>query len=160
MHTLNRLGWLVTVGLSLVGCGSGKATDQTCPTGWWTQQTSGACSICTASGSNPECGRADCVQIAVEGFRDARDEFSGIVTYSKEAGTISSVGDIVKRTYVQDSGTIHIDGTNRSSLAVCDGSRLRWDYASQVRASSELAGALDRGTANGSPRFRAARLTP
>ncbi len=138
--------------VAVVSCGTSRSSSSVtaeCPDGWWIAGT-GPCSACGAAVTNPECGAADCAQVAIEGFQNGKDEYSGVITYSAQAGTVSSVGSLVKRTYTQSGGAVHIDGTPPSRSATCSGTQLAWDYTAETHASAGLSGALRNVASNGS----------
>jgi hypothetical protein len=136
-------------------CSKDSAEPEPCPTGWWSQSAAGSCSACTAGAKNPECGRSDCQQLSLQGFDGKAREFNVIVTYSRESGTISSVGDVVARAYRVEGGKISIEGMQPGTESACSGSgELRIDYARLSRIDPAIRFTLDAQVASSVASFQ------
>ena len=151
--------WAALFGTTLVSCQSETpsvpVSVDSCVANWWVQSASSPWTMCQAI---PECAQSDCVQLGFEGFKPGNIEYNGIVMYSREASSMSSVGDAVKRTYSVVDGKIHIDGTPASGQMSCASDRLNGSYSYQVRAPQDLANGLDRTVASGNLDFRGLSL--
>jgi hypothetical protein len=117
------------------------------------------CSACTGSNQNPECTQDDCQQFSFEGFVSDSAAFDGLLTYSKKAGTISSIGPGVWREYSISGSQIQLSGSRGGSLT-CTGQKLEGSYSYQVHAPSGIAMALSSGTANKATSFRSVPTGP
>ncbi len=127
-----------------------------CVQGWWVSQTN-TCSTCDGNHSNPECAYADCEQFASQGFLVSGAVFDVVVTYSKTAGTISTVGPGVWRQFSVSDGRMQLSGSSGGSLIVHHGSQLKGSYSYQTPASSNIASSLSVGTTNKAVSFRGVR---
>lgn len=161
MHPMRRLsiGCVVLSLAAVIACSKDGGDPEPCPTGWWSQSVAGSCSACAAGAKNPECGRSDCQQLSVQGFDGKAREFNVIVTYSRETGTISSVGDVVERAYRVEGGKISIEGMQPGTESACSGSsELRLDYARLKRVDPAIRSALDAQVASGVTSFQGASI--
>ena len=141
--------------LGLVAACDAKTPDAaSCVQGWWLAQ-SNACSAC-GENANPECAAADCEQFASQGFTQDGRVFDAVITYSKTAGTISTVGPGVWRHFTVSNGKIALSGSLGGSLT-CSSAQLKGSYSSQTPAPSSIADALARATATQAASFRGVR---
>lgn len=142
--------------LGLIAACDAKTSDAaSCVQGWWLAQ-SNACSACGGENANPECAQADCEQFASQGFTRDATVFDAVITYSKTAGTVSTVGPGVWRHFTASNGRISLAGSLGGSLT-CSSAQLKGSYSSQTRASSSIADALARATATQAASFRGVR---
>jgi hypothetical protein len=140
----------------LFGCGEARheQTVGQCVVGWWVEAESSTCSSCDATNKNPECSHRDCVQLSFEGFRTPDAVIDGVVTYSEEAGTVSSVGLAEARTYRVIDNKVQIASTKGEGLT-CSDAKLSTTYYHKVRASPQVATGFERALAAGPTAFKA-----
>lgn len=147
-------------GLLSIACNSSPAPNasdpEACVQGWWVDSSVSPCSTCSGTGANPECAYQDCQQFGVEGFFADHTTFDGVLTYSPSGRTISTNGPGVRRPFSVSEGKIQLSGSQGS--LTCTGSQLTGSYSYQVRAASNLTGALS-AAADGVVSFRGAPVS-
>jgi hypothetical protein len=141
---INHLNSALAVVALLAACDTKGQDPASCVQGWWVSATN-ACSTCggaNRTNPNPECTFADCQQLSCQGFMKNGAVFDAVLTYSKTAGTLSTVGPGVWRRYsVSTDGSIRIAGSQGPSLT-CSAAQLKGSYSSQTPAPQSIANAL------------------
>jgi MYXO-CTERM domain-containing protein len=139
------VGALLLMPIIASGCNTSQALDQ-CVIGWWRNPINGGC-LCPP---DPECSAADCVGIAFIGFLRDGSYYSGRVSWSDSAGTLSGVGS--GGTFTAAQGSLHYvrgPGDEVNEGATCSGSSMMLSGTDRVRADDRLAATLSAATATG-----------
>jgi hypothetical protein len=151
--------------ITLAGGCAGEAAPDTaleqCIIGWWQVPDPGGGCICPSA---PECQFSDCAGYPTVGFLADHRYFSGYLSISKQSCTMTSLG-MSHGTYAVRDGGVHVDQPPDPSFddqATCSAARLslKNGQAVLVRASSQLAAALDRATADGGVVWTSYRFCP
>jgi len=137
--------------LPLTSC-TGQQTAQSlsqCMVGDWQNPLLGGC-LCP---TEPECQSSDCQAITFESFTANGTYFSGTVTWSNQAKTMSTEGAASTGTYsVTDGGTVILVSNSNAKvqqMMTCSGSALTVNGANFVRANGPLSRSLDGALATG-----------
>jgi hypothetical protein len=145
---LARRRWASLVALLLVVSPlSGCTSTAQCLTGWWQDPATDAC-VCP---SQPECSPGDCKAISFLGFTSTT-YYSGTISWSAQAQTMSSEGTVTTGTYVITGGNLQLTrntGDQTAFALTCSGNQMTLNGANKVRASTSLAQALTSATAAG-----------
>lgn len=162
-----RAGLLVLLAAASYGCSQGApATPLTlaeCVTGFYVVPPSESCAVaCAGSSKLAECSQSDCALWDFRGYLSGGLYVGGLITYSKQAATMSTSSPSYRGTYglIQDSMMLAVDPpAQQLHVTGCTSARFLANQIAQEKAPADLAKALQSATSSGALTWSAAPVS-
>ena len=129
--------------IPFVACGGAPTLDG-CATGWWLDSSMSCAAACPGQ---PECSASDCRLMGILGLLANRSSRQGFVTSSKERGSLSALGPIMRSTWSVTDDKLRISEGSMPIAATCTSASLEIGIGSRDRAPSNISAALEKAAA-------------